>query len=574
MIKALLSRAAGVSAAVVVASAASATPFGEVSLPESINKLVPDGAYVLGYTDSLQDMQQAMVGTVSAVEPQMAMMVAMGGPATMLNMMVMKEGGAMGSAGVKADGAAAFFMAPADPETGQPLTGMIFEVEDAEGLVSTQPTMSIVRLPGTNWISLASSPYTLSSAPSALGDGMMSATVSANIDQQLLVQEYRPQIEGFLNMLQQPVPEGMLPPEQEEMLQRSQELNAAKIKKFLDMFKSWDIGIDLNGPELDVLARSVPTDSSKLLKGSSGLAALARLIPSDMAITGVAGIDSVQAMVEMSEMDFQALPPVARAKMESLMPVWMACLGTMKSGFAFGMSFSEKGLEMVSVMDTPDADAALEAVKIGWDALLATDIGVTATPLQIMRGKGVGYSVKLDAKQMLDFIGAAGMMPPAAPGQPDPAVMMQAMFNGFTGPDGMMVRYLVENGHIVTVIGNARLASARTLVADGGSDNHLSEMVSNALAAPTWAAIFEVRQLVGEGLGMARTMMGPMGAMLPPAIPNGAPVQMTLVGSGNGTSWDQVRVRTNLKDWYTMIQEMQQAFQPKPVATVDTNEGH
>ena len=97
--------------------------------------------FLLGYSGSLQKMQQAMVATVTDVEPQMAMMVAMAGPSTMLNMMVRKENGGMGSGGVKIDGAAAVFVGGADAEFGDPLSGVIFEVADADGLVSAQPTM-------------------------------------------------------------------------------------------------------------------------------------------------------------------------------------------------------------------------------------------------------------------------------------------------------------------------------------------------------------------------------------------------------------------------------------------------
>jgi hypothetical protein len=78
----------------------------------------------------------------------------------------------------------------------------------------------------------------------------------------------------------------------------------------------------------------------------------------------------------------------------------------------------------------------------------------------------------------------------------------------------------------------------------------------------------DVRQAIDGGLGFARALMGPMGAMLPPAAPAGEPVLLTMVGSTEGTTWDQIRIQTNMKAWYAMIQEFKQAFQPpaKPIA--------
>ena len=565
----VLSRGIGIAVAMSLSAVVAAAPFGTTTVPAEISRMVPSDCYLLAYTDSLQDMQKAMVGSVSAVEPQMAMMVAMAGPATMLNMMVRQEGGGMGSGAVKMDGAAAMFMGAVDPETGKPLTGMIFEVADAEGLVSSQPTMTLIRLPDTNWVCLASRAYALPSTPSTLGDGMIDATMSANFDQARAMEEFKDQIDGLLGMMQMPaIPADALPAGQMAMMQRAQAANVAKFRMFMDMISAWDIGIDLNGADLDVLMRIVPTDLAMISKATPGLKQLARLVPGDMPISGVMNNDVITMMMEMSKSDFELMPPEPRAKMEALWPIWTSCLATMKSGMSFGVSFGEKGIEVVSVMDTDNPDAALAAVEKGWSGLLAADIGINATPLKIRRGKGVGYLVTLDAKQLMATFGMDGMMPPPAEGQPDPMAMMQGMLDGFVGESGMPVRYLVEGNHIVTVMGNARIASARTLVSSGGSNNSLSDVLADSLAPPIYAVAMDVRQVIDGSIEMARALMGPMGAMLPPAAPEGGPVLLTMVGSTEGTTWDQVRIQTNMKDWYVMIQEFKEAFQPpaKPLA--------
>ena len=572
--KNLLIRGVGLAMAMSLSAAVAAAPFGAATVPAEINRMVPADCFLLGYSGSLQKMQQAMVATVTDVEPQMAMMVAMAGPSTMLNMMVRKENGGMGSGGVKIDGAAAVFVGGADAEFGDPLSGIIFEVADADGLVSAQPTMVLTRLPETNWVCLSNRAYTLPTSPSTMGNGMVNATLAANFDQAKAIKEFKSEIHGMLAMMQKPLPKGMLPTEQEAMLNRSQAANVAKMKMFMDLISAWDLGIDLNGADLDILARIVPTDQANVSTGTPALKELSRFIPADMPIAGVMNHAVISVMMEMSQGDIEQFPPAARAKLEALIPVWTSGLETMKSGVAFGLSIGDKGLNVVQVMDSDDPEAALAAVQNGWTALLAADIGVNATPIEILRGKGIGYSIKIDAKQLMTSLGMSDMMPPVAAGQPDPMAMMQGMIDDVMSSDGMPMRCFIEGNNILTVMGNANLASARALVKAGGADNAVSTALADTLAPPTFALVMDIREVIDGSMGFARAIMGPMGAMLPPAAPAGGPVMLTMVGSTEGTTWDQIRIKTNVKDWYAMIKQFQAEYQPpaRPVAKAKANE--
>lgn len=573
--KNLLIRGVGLAVAMTISAAVAAAPFGTATVPAEIKRLVPADCFLLGYTGSMQDMQKAMVATVSEIEPQMAMMVAMAGPSTMLNMMVRQEDGGMGSGNVKIDGAAAVFMGGADAETGEPLSGIIFEVANAQGLVSSQPTMVLTRLPGTNWVCLSNRAYTLPTSPSTMGKGMLNATLAGNIDQAKAIKEFKSQIDDLLAMMQQPMPKGLVPADVEAHVARSQAANVAKVKMFMDMISAWDIGIDLNGADIDILARMVPTDPTMVGSGTPALKDLSRFIPADMPIAGVMNRKSLDMMIEMSKSDFDMLPADIRSTMESILAANDACMATVKLGMAFGVSLGEKGLNVVQVMDTDDSDVAIAAISQVWDRLIAADIGVSATPLDILRGKGVGYSIKLDAAKLMETMGMAGMMPPVAAGEPDPMAMVQGMIDDAMSPEGMPVRYLVEGDYILTVMGNAKLASARALISAGGADNAISAALADTLAPPVYAMAVDVREVVDGGMGFARAMMGPMGAMLPPAAPAGDPVMLTVVGSTDGTTWEQVRIKTNMKDWYAMIQQFQAAFQSsgQPLAQGDSDGG-
>jgi hypothetical protein len=542
--------------ALVITAVATATPFGTVSVPKDVTALLPDGAFVLGYTESIKGLQQDLLKTVTAVEPQMAMMVAMVGPVSSLNMMVKKEGKGPGSGGIVADAGAAFFAGPQDPTTGSPISGVIFKVADATNLVASQPGMHIVSLPGSNWAALSNAQYTPSSASSSLSSGMLGASVAANIDQAKLIKEYGPMIDGMLAMMQQSPPG--LPEEEAATMQRLQAANAAKVRMFMEMISEWNIGINLDGPVLDTLVRMTPTDLNMLTKPGAGLQSLARMVPGEMPMTAVLDLSSLKLMMEMSRGDFNTLPPAAKAKMEVLWPKWTKPFSTMKTGMAMGMSFSDNRLEVVSVMDTDDPSTTLQDISEGWKALLAADIGVSGKEIKILRGTGIGYSVKIDMKKMIDTMGMSGIMSLAhQEGQPDQMAMVQTSVDTFFGADGLPVRYLIEGNHIVTVVGNSRLVEARELVAGGGADNDLSKLFGDMLAPSTYAIDMDIRQLASDGLGMVQPMLGPMAAMLPPSIPAGDPVRLSIVGSSNGQTWDQFRIRTNMKNWYAMIKQMQ-----------------
>ena len=544
-------------AAVVWTTVAFAAPFGAATVPADVAKLVPEGAVLLGYTSSIEGMQQSLLKSVSAIEPQMAMVVAMGGPATQINMMVKKEGGPPGSGGVDTKSPVAFFIGKPDPATGMPVMGTIFKVADAATLQATQPTMKLMKLPGSNWVSLSSTTYALPSSATALGAGMLDATMSVNIDQKLAREVFKDQINMALSSMQMDLPEGALPRSQMEMLKQSQAANVARARAFIDSINEWNVGIDLNGPELDMLLRVTPADESQIAQPAAKMDRLSRLIPSGMAINCVFDTSVLKMLMESSvTMDTAGLPAEAKAKFDALMPVWMQGVGMIKTGMACGISFNEKGISIVTVQDADDPAAVIALTKVAIDALNKADLGIQVEPMTVA-GKGVGYRMKFNMSQMMDGMGMGDMIPPAQAGQPDPTAMMQNMIDGMFGPDGMSLQYLIEGKYVIAVMGNASATDARKSVASGGADNALSESMADSLAKTNWGMVMDVRTVANEGLGMLRTMLGPMGAMLPPSLPSGKPVPMSFIGSTNGTTWGQMRIRTNMKSWYDLIQAMQ-----------------
>jgi len=546
-----------VSMSIGVATAyASAAPFGAAEIPSEVARLIPDGAFITGYSDSLSSLQQSLVKTTSAVEPQLAMAAAMGGP-SMLNMLVKKEGAGPGSAGVKLDGAGAFFMGPLSTTTGEPISGAIFEVADATDVVATQPTWSIVKLPGTNWVSLASAEYALPESDNAITDGMLNATLAFNIDQALVVKTFKPQIDAMLMMMQMQMPPGTVPPKQAEAVARAQAANVEKIKMFLGMFSGWNIGVDLDGANIDALLRMTPTDSSQLITSSGGLDRLAMMLPSDLPIAGVMDRSALLQMMEMTRTDLAAVPEDVRERLDAMMGPWKQCLETVKSGTSFGMSFGSHGIDAFGVMDSTNPARTIEDISAFWSALRDAKIGIEVEDLPLLAANGVGYTVKVDVRTMMTAFGMAELMTMGGSGQPDQLQVIQDLCTRMLGEDGTQIRYLVEGDLIVNVVGNKRLGDAKRLAKSGGTANALTSLLSDTLASPTWAAHMDIRQIADEGLSLMRMVLGPMGAMLPPRAPEGAPVVLSLVGTSDGTTWDQVRVRTNLKDWYTMMGQFQ-----------------
>ena len=534
-------------------------PFGPASVPADVTKLVPHDSIVLAYTASVEDMQQDLLKTVSAIEPQMAMLVAMSGPVSGLNMMVKKNGGPPGSAGVDSKSAAAVFVGKPDPKTGDPLVGMIFHVADSSVVESTQPSMHITRLPGSNWVSLANRPYDLPTQPSTLGQGMLSATMAANVDQKLARELFKDQIDMALSMMQMNMPQGSMPPAQMEMLKRSQEANVAQIRQFIDGINEWNWGIDLKGSELDVLARITPAEKSMLTTPSQGLSGLARLVPNTMPMMAVFDKSAMDYLMDQSDTSLQYLPATDASGLRKTIELSKKALGYAKTGYAMGMSFSDQGFSMIAVNDTDDPDAAIKEGAKAVEAINELDIGVHMTPMDV-EGPGVGFRMKADVKKLMQLGMMDEMMDQG--GQAQMAMAHQIMQKMLGGPEGMPVRYIPVGKHVLSVLGDVDVAQARQAIMAGGADNALSKAMSNTLAGGTWGMVADMHQVLSEGLVMMRAMLGPMGAMLPPAIPDGKPVMLSMIGSSDGQDWDQVRIRTDMKAWYDMIQALQKASQP------------
>lgn len=550
-------------AALLPLSLSMAAPFGPATVPADVTKLVPQDSMVLAYTASVEDMQQHLLKTVSAIEPQMAMLVAMSGPVSGLNMMVKKNGGPPGSAGVDSKAAAAVFMGKPDPQTGDPLVGIIFHVADSSVVESTQPSMHITRLPGSNWVSLANRPYDLPAQPSTLGEGMLSATMSANVDQKLARELFKDQIGMFLSAMQMDMPQGSMDPEQIKMMKRSQEASVQQMRMFIDGINEWNWGIDLNGSELDVLARITPADKSMLASPSSGLGGLARLIPASMPMMAVFDKSAMDQMMQQSDASMQYLPNVNAAGMKKLMELSKQAMAHCKTGYAVGMSFSDQGFRFIAVNDSDDPEASIKEAAKAIPAMNDLDLGIHATPLEFTGG-GASFSLKFDVAKMMR-LGMMDEMDQQTAAQR--AMAMQIAEKMLGGPDGLSVHYIPVGKNVLSVIGKADAEEAKKLIMAGGADNALSKAMSNTLAPGTWGMVADIDQVVSEGLVMMRAMLGPMGAMLPPSIPNGKPVMLSMTGSSAGKGWDQIRVRTDLKDWYDMFQNMQKAMQPPAAAS-------
>ncbi|MCH2140723.1 MAG: hypothetical protein MK100_06770 [Phycisphaerales bacterium] len=555
---ALLIRCTGVLGAALMSVCSIGAPFGSASVPSEIARLVPDGAFAMVYSGSMTSLHQSMVRTASATDPQMAMAASMMGP-PMLNMLVKQDGGAMGSGGVNLDGSVAAFLGPMSKANGEPIGGLIFEVKDASNLVATQSDSHLVKLPGTNWVALSDHAYELPDTPSSLGEGMFNATLAMNIDQALAVETFKPQINAMMSMMQMPMPTGSVSDEEAAVIARSQQANIERMKTFLDMYRGWNIGIDLDGADVDVLLRMTPTEPRYLVTPSKGFARLASYLPADLTMTGAFDHSVMTMMMDMSKLDLLAMPPDARKRLEGIYGPWEQCLATNKDGMALGISFGSHGFDAVGVTDSTDVDQSIADIKKLWSAFQAADMGIEVTDLPLLASRGVGYTVKMNAEKLMESMGMAQMMStPVAPGQPTQMQYVEEMMTRIMGPNGLHIRYLIEGDLIVNVVGNRLLGEAKMLAKGEHKANAVSDLLAHALAEPTWAMRMDVRQLADQALGFMRTALGPLGSMLPPHAPQGNPVEVSMVGSSDGTSWDQVRIRTNLKDWHTMATQFQE----------------
>ncbi|MCH2135106.1 MAG: hypothetical protein MK101_00830 [Phycisphaerales bacterium] len=577
---------AGVGLTLMLSPALSAKDFEPAKVPSEMGRLVPDGAWAMIYTPSINHLIQEITPVARAIEPQAAQQLAM---APMMMSMIASEGGPEGGRPAKPasfhlDKPMGIAVGPTDPETGEPDLTIILSADNADKIRLSSAGMGggpskVVHLEGTDWVALTSTTFKPSANPNALCADLFEADISIALDQSTIVREYGPMIDATLSQMSNvPVPHNASPEMKEQMasLQKMQEMNAKQMKILLDAFRQWEIGVEFEGTKLDLLAQyKLSSDSAvKFIAGSSSdprspLHRLAGQVPDGMPIQFVLNKESVEAMMNFGMADDQAVyPKEVMDKIKAMMPTWETMVHAITDGVAGGMGFPASGFEIIQFSGikggAQDTDKILRDIDTAFTDLSDADLGIKAKPELDNAASSVTVDLTFDMDKMMKVFGMNFMDMPGV----DPAAMNKHAENSIRailGGDTLKMTYQAHGSQLGMVGGNsadlARTMQQKLAASTRGwSPSTLSKALGHSWADPTWAVTMDIRQVGGEMLEHVKTMVGPMRVMLPAAIPGGGAVELDMIGSSTDDA-SQIRVMTDIAQWINMMKDIQHAME-------------
>jgi len=563
---------AGASLAAAVTATSFAGDFKPAQIPSDFSRLVPDGAWAVVYTPSLNHLVQELMPVARAIDPQAAQALMM---APMMMQMIATTGEAAGGrpappAQFHLDKPMGLALGPNNPETGEPAFTVIISAKDAGKVrmsnMGSGPS-EVVHLPGTDYVALTNRAFTPGAGPNALCSGMFAADIAINLDQAAVVKAYGTMIESGLQMMNMPMPLPAKPTAKDradaEAQKRMQEYNLNQIRAFLNGFETWNLGIDLDATNLDLLAQYTLTPDSTIPRAAgSSKQAMQRLcqhVAADMPIQFVMNSASLQAMMDFNAGSEDLYPPATRAKIAKLMPLIIKSITDIRTGMAGGVALGADGMQVMEVMDARDPAAMISGVRALFELVSNADLGFSASEFRMVAGDGVGYKITVDPEQMMTAFGGASFagMPG---GSANASAQLKPVFNALLGGDSIDIRYVRQrDGDLVGVaLGNDMklVGQLRKLMAKGTKSSPVGEALEYAWAKPTWAISMEMRTLLSQGMELVKVMVPPIRVMMPKSFPAGDPIVLDMIGSATETA-DQIRIRTDIQSWISLIKQFQ-----------------
>jgi hypothetical protein len=559
----------GVSIIAAVSAHTFAGDFKPATVPAEFGRLVPTGAWAVVYSPSVNHIVQELMPLARSIDPQAAQGLMM---APMMMQMIAtsgeaKDGRPAPPAQFNLDAPMGVAIGPANPETGEPNITVILSAKDAGKVrvsnMGSGPS-TVVHLAGTDYLALTSSAFTPSAKPNALCDGMFEADLSINIDQAAVVKAFGHEIGQALEMMnmQMPLP-AKATAEQKEQAQAMASMQANSLKQIhmlLDGFDVWNFGIDLDGTELDLLAQYTLTEGSIIpfVAGSSkeAMASLAKYVPADMPIQWVVNKATARTMTDADGQE-DLYPAATQAKLMKLMPLFLESIKHMQTGVSGGIHLGSDGMQIAEFIDTRQSSVMIRDSSIAFTALGDAGLGITVKDLPMVMGDGAGFTMSMDLPTMMEAFGAGAMTSLDASGGASSVQMEQAM-KAILGGDAIDIRMVGSDNMVGVAFGNDKklVGQVRKAMRNPKGDSQLTAAIAHAWAKPTFAFSTDVSAVASTGLGLLKSMVGPMRVILPKTMPQSDPVPVDMIGSATGSA-SQVRVRTDVANWIKWFKKVQ-----------------
>ena len=548
--------------------------FGSANAPDAIGRLVPEGAWGVVYVPSFNHLLQEVMTVGAKVDPatSQGLMMAPFLFAQLASVGEAQDGRPAPPAQFQLDKPMAVAFGPNDPELGMPTMTFIMAADDAAEVLPAPygmlGDMHTAHISGSDYLSFSTASYTPQASPDALMDDLFKADLSIVINQEAVVEAYADEIEQLMvmvqSMSQMAAEQGGADGEAAQAMVRMQAMQMKQLEMTLHAFSDWSIGIDLDGTELDLLAQYVLSDNSPFPKSVAGdqaaMTNLARRVPAGFPIQFVFDAVALESWADWSMESYSGMYPAAtQAKLDAVMPSWMACINEIEVGMAGAMEFTDEGLGLIEVMGTKNAATTLRHAETAMQKFSDADLGITVTDLPMLLKDGAGYTMTFNMEQMMNaFSPGAIMNMPGVDGQAI-AAQMDAATEAFIGGDSLEIRYIAHDDLIgIAISNNKRLVGkTRSLLRDGNDNAALTKALDAAHGGPTWAMSLNVGELVQKMYPMILNMAGPARVMMPPSLPESGPIAISFTGSVNDDG-EQVRIQTDLGTWIDYGKKLQQ----------------
>ena len=543
-----------------------AADFGPANAPEALGRLVPDGAYAVAYMPSFNHFLQEMMTVGNAIDPaaSQGLMMAPFLFSQLATIGEAQDGRPAPPATFKLDQPMAVAIGPNNAETGMPHTTFIMAADDADKVEPTQygPLGGMHSQHLADYVSFSSLTYSAQASVDPLVVDLFAADLSLGIDQAAAVKAWGEEIDQMKTMLMSMADMVGQQAGGGDAMADMQKAQLDQVEFMLHAIDSWSWGIDLDGTKLDLLAQYVLSDTgaafSVTASDKAALATLADKVPADWPMQFVMDASVLRAQIDVAASSFAGLPEETAKKLNAMMPSWEASIDEMKTGIAASMRFTESGIQYIQATDTENVEGMLAHMDGMMEVLNEADLGLTVEDLPMVLKDGASYSLQVNMDQVMKAFGSDEMLDMArAQGAPIDEEISAAM-DVFLGGETVEVRMVTQGEFVSTAMGNDKrlVGEARRLLKQDDSNTHLNGAINAAYATPTWAAYMDIGSIIDEMYPLILDMAGPGRVMMPPSLPQGDGVNLTMAGSTNDDG-EQVRVKTDLAKWIEYFKKLE-----------------
>ncbi len=363
--------------------------------------------------------------------------------------------------------------------------------------------------------------------------------IGLRIDLAALVARYRKDIDKGLDEMQEGVSGGLdnMPPGMEQLGGMFNDI-AAWVKDFVNSAETLDLGISVDGGNVEFAVGFIAKKGSKLDKPShdhAGLAALAKHLPDGMPVNALLSMDMggmMELLQPLMEAGLESAPEDQREQQKAALAEMTEMYKLLGNNWAMALTMGDKGMQAVQIGDCKDGAAFVERFEKMFTVgnAMSENAGVSAKKSGSTTMSGVqvhSYEMSFDFEKLMSAQGRDAELPP---GMLDG---LQGIMNTLFGGDTMKVQVATVDNKLLYTMGDAQVmeAAIASLAKGGGkAPAGLQAGLDRTGGKPTFLLNADLRALAQQIIPLVRKAMD---EKIPDA-PKGGPIPVTVWGMHDG----------------------------------------